>query len=664
MEKAGSNMEQDPSQVDWSVYNGWVELLSKSRLYWDKRYIRIRQSVVSFYKDDRDDAMPLFSFQLTQDFVSAVAPPTKEKFYLLDVYNKKGNIQRYKGLLGGLSSGLSNGRRALLNTASFTASLATKAVSNVVALIGLGGNNTGTDADEEDDDEDINPGKFSGLRLALEDAATLEILMIVFIQSINGELRASEHFDGDVSMNYHAGETLNKKANDGSNQRKSLLDAMRSEKSRPRGNSSDISDSDIGCDEDARESSKAKYSNTKRVTAEPGMIRGLLSGIGDAVATVVTAPVNWAGKRFGEERKSEEGEPMQLPLTDLEQPHGRTIGRLSGGSRLNDQESLDYIRNFALPVDHKGQPIKQKMSWLASSAPVASDSEIVDGTDVSLSLAALLQEGSFKRLMVVVYENERFLPIAGFTKKNLIFGDPHGYSDWSGLHRFPCSVLERAVPPPGYRWCDVCEGWKITTDPSYLYQLHLDSSAESGELDERIAEHALTGGRLSPTMSSRNINCDSIGRLRCDSIADSFAFSTIDDRDLPTDLLLAANSNEGTLNGDSAERPRAIMSNQSMRRASLRHVRKRLQEEQAYANTDRIENEESETTTRGQIYKKEVGSQPWGLRTIEMFQGWIYAHRWNRFDVHLQSKNFHFTEGKKDIVRRRRLERMCVKIEE
>jgi hypothetical protein len=77
-------------------------------------------------------------------------------------------------------------------------------------------------------------------------------------------------------------------------------------------------------------------------------------------------------------------------------------------------------------------------------------------------------------LVVRVYENQRFVPVRGFSRQHLfIVSDPPALSDVTGQCKFPYIVLENAQPPSGYRWktgsvLGVPQGWCHDSNPKSL----------------------------------------------------------------------------------------------------------------------------------------------------------------------------------------------------
>ena len=56
------------------------------------------------------------------------------------------------------------------------------------------------------------------------------------------------------------------------------------------------------------------------------------------------------------------------------------------------------------------------------------------------------------RALVEIFENERFLPLLGWSSLHLLPSDPHPLSDANGV-RFVAHSLRTAEPPPHFRWC-------------------------------------------------------------------------------------------------------------------------------------------------------------------------------------------------------------------
>jgi len=725
--------------TDWTVWKGWIELRSKSRLFWETRFLRIEHNIASFYKDDSPTTQALFSFELNKNYTCNVATPAKNKPNLLEIYHKSSNILRSHGVMGGIGGGISNGRRMLSNTASFALSLPAQALHNVGSVFGLGNKAPHDDSDSDDDTQNA-ASRYAGLLLSLSSTATLEILMIVLIQSINGDLRASEHFAGDVASNYHCGETLTPQLDSFRNSQ--LMSAAGAGQFRSRIDSSDESggnnsedDEDDGAGGSANLTVQAKANdlNTegtqqrtapRKDSADESIFSSIISGIGG----IVSAPVQWVGRHrtasFPEEPKQR---PMKLEMKDSSEIQAKRIGNSKAydvhSSGLNEHENLEYLRNFALPLDITGKCITQRtrsvnLETLRAHA-TNSECSTLDNHDGADATEVLLQRGVFKRLLIVVYENQRFLPLAGFSSKNLFFTDPDQYSDWSGQHHFPYKVLERAPPPDGYRWSDVLAGWKISEDADYLFLIgDTDTDTDTGNDNKGDGVGGGDGAQAnfermkSPLFSDcSGANASERGECAAGAGAETYLIPA-------NEILLAANDTgfaefdgreDSIPNADVADIPVTSdnaatdkseaqsgtekLSKKGLRRASLQHIRRKMHEESVLAEQCTrtgylVAEDEEEITTRGMIFERrppvlpppsagslnpsavaEMSPSPgpkvhsWSQNNSEFQDGWIYAHRWNRFDAHVITKEFHFSEGKKDVVRRRRYERMCVKIE-
>jgi hypothetical protein len=248
---------------DWRHFRGAAELCTATGLFWHAVTIVVDDGTVKFFKAVASKKL-LFQFDLDSFFVVNVAPPRSKRPFLLEIRNTRADIIRNRRgfLVETLSSGVLTGQRVLHTGSSLAkkvVSVGASGISSVGSGIGAGiasvgsifgfnsagGSegvakdakhtvNDGEDGDddkddrkhtegghgEDDDDDDdhdeddgdpsghSNDGSgsgtgdgFSGLLLSLEDAASLELLMIVLIQAINGDIRENEHFDGDIAAN-------------------------------------------------------------------------------------------------------------------------------------------------------------------------------------------------------------------------------------------------------------------------------------------------------------------------------------------------------------------------------------------------------------------------------------------------------------------------------
>ncbi len=200
----------------------------------------------------------------------------------------------------------------------------------------------------------------------------------------------------------------------------------------------------------------------------------------------------------------------------------------------------------------------------------------------------LVEEG--EELLVSVWQNQRFVPLVGFSRQNLfLVRDPPALSDVTGHLRFPSVSLEYASPPSGYKWADTEDGrnWCISDDRVDVLEMERELTGE--EKREKALAESLEAGL---------------------ETASKVKFS-------------AAGEDDELSSDDSS-------------------------------------GDEAAAKSRKKGPKRDSKSWSGDIRDWE--EGWVYAHAFHRFAVHRKTKAYHFLPGIKDTVRRRRIERRCVKI--
>jgi hypothetical protein len=198
-------------------------------------------------------------------------------------------------------------------------------------------------------------------------------------------------------------------------------------------------------------------------------------------------------------------------------------------------------------------------------------------------------------LLVIVWQNQRFVPIVGFSHQGLfLMRDPPALSDETGHVRFPSSTLEYAKAPPGYEWADTEDGeaWCVSDDKVDTLGLERDLTAE--ELKAKELAESLAAGLESASKVNWN--------------------EAHEEADLSSD----------ESSGDEA------------------HMAKK-----------------KKNAGKTKIVTKEMS---WSDEVKDWQDGWVYAHAFHRFSVHRKTHKYHYQPGVKDTVRRRRLERRCIRV--
>ena len=133
--------------MDWNEYSGFVELRSRTTLFWSVVYARARSGVVGFYTDETENEVKSSLVLDNSCDVRACTEQGDRQFVFKITRESRGFLEKASG--------------------------------------------------ERD-----------SWFVSVSDSAALEMWMIVLIQGINGAIRPSENFDGRASMNYHAGQTM------------------------------------------------------------------------------------------------------------------------------------------------------------------------------------------------------------------------------------------------------------------------------------------------------------------------------------------------------------------------------------------------------------------------------------------------------------------------
>ena len=105
-----------------------------------------------------------------------------------------------------------------------------------------------------------------------------------------------------------------------------------------------------------------------------------------------------------------------------------------------------------------------------------------------------------------VWQNQRFVPMVGFSRQNLfLVRDPPALSDVTGHLRFPSVSLEYASPPSGYKWADTEDGrnWCISDDRVDVLEMERELTSE--EKRQKALEESLKAGLETASKAKFNI---------------------------------------------------------------------------------------------------------------------------------------------------------------